>query len=171
MTGFFVAALSACNPTDPKTAENLDPTDSVIDTAQETTEWPRRVTLITPEVAVPSDGLDLATGASVEGDGDLRLYQGRVISLLSPGEKSICVVGTFERLEDVPTDECPADSTWAPLVSLGGASFHTEEESYSIGISALVWDATQSTLYRLRVEGDSYTQNSLPLRHFRMNQF
>jgi hypothetical protein len=126
------------------------------------TEWtgPKRVTLVTQLAAAQSDGVHLADGAIVAGGGDLNLYQAMVLSLSSPTPDSLCDKGEFTALSDIPTevDTCPAapSGTWGQRAYLSGASLHTSEESYVIGLGLLVWNKEHTELYRLRIAGDSY---------------
>lgn len=121
---------------------------------------PKRVTLVTRAAGNESDGMQLADGAIVAGDGDLNLYQAMVLSLGSPTPGSLCEKGTFSALSDIPTDvdTCPAalSGTWGQRAYLGAAIVHTSEESDAIGLGLLVWNEEHTALYRLRVAGDSY---------------
>jgi len=126
-----------------------------------TTEtWPMRVTLVTQLAANQSEGVQLADGAILAGDGDLSLDQAMVLSLSSPAPDSLCEKGTFTALSDIPTelDTCPAaaSGTWGQRVYLSAAAPHTSEESNVIGLGVLVRNEEHTALYRLRVVGDSY---------------
>lgn len=122
--------------------------------------WPKRVTLVTDGAGTDSDGVELAGGTIVPGEGDLSLYQAMVLSIGSPAAESICEKGTFEALDDVPVDvdTCPAalTGTWEARAYLTAATVHPSEESTVIGLGLLVWDVDRAELYRLRIIGDSY---------------
>src|SRR3954451_15058150 len=53
-------------------------------------EWPKRITLVNLEIGSQGDGVELADGASVAGDGDLRLSTSKVLSIRSPTADSVC---------------------------------------------------------------------------------
>jgi hypothetical protein len=126
---------------------------------------PKRVTLVTPAIATPSDGVQLEDGTIVADEGDLSLYQAQTLSLSSPTPASLCAKGTFDALGDIPTeiDTCPAglSGTWEDRAYLGGATLHTIEESYVAGLGLLVWNEEHTALYRLRVVGDSYDEQGV----------
>jgi len=128
-------------------------------------EWPRRVTLETPGLVDPSPAIHLADGTLDDTDGDLRLHQTMVLTLRSPTAESVCTKGTFANLTDIPTtvDDCPGTPStpvWHDFAYLSAATIHTTEESSSIGLGLLVRDAEHSTLYRMRILGDSYSADT-----------
>ncbi|AUX42126.1 uncharacterized protein SOCE26_035530 [Sorangium cellulosum] len=116
--------------------------------------WPRTVTLTSPEFG-DGDYVRFSDGA-VSDAGDLGIQWGRVISLWSTAAESVCERGTaFPTLADVPTDVADC-SGWTQFAYLSATTIHESDESYSIGLGLLVWDAEHGALYRLRVIGDSY---------------
>ncbi len=123
-------------------------------------EWPKRVTLVTTIAATETGGVQLADGAIVAGEGDLSLYQSKVLSIRSLTADSVCEKGTYAALGDVPTDidACPAalSGTWENFAYLSATTLHTTEESYVIGLGLLLWNKEHMVLYRVRVVGDSY---------------
>ncbi len=124
-----------------------------------TEQWPKRITLATQGFTNASDGVQLADGAIVAGEGDLSLWMAQQLSLTSPSAGSICDKGRFATLADVPTDTdgCPgaSDGAWVARVYLSASSVHTSEESYAIGLGLLLRNEEHTALYRLRVLGDS----------------
>lgn len=123
-------------------------------------EWPRRVTLVTNPGTASRGGVWLADGSPVTNSGDLLLDQAQVLSLVSPAPGSICELGTFSSLANVPSaaDRCPTSlsGTWQQRAYLGAATRHTREESQVVGRGLLVRDAAYKALYRLRVLNDSH---------------
>jgi len=70
--------------------------------------WPKRVTLVTELGASQRGGVWLADGATVTGDGDLNLDQGKVLSIATPTPGSLCehrlrIVGDSYDVEGVST--------------------------------------------------------------------
>ena len=49
---------------------------------------------------------------------------------------------------------------------LSATSLHTTEESYVIGLGLLLWNREHTTLYRLRVVGDSYDAQGMSTATF-----
>jgi hypothetical protein len=124
------------------------------DVDADTEMWPRRVTLTTLEVGM-GETIRLSDGVITD-DGDLRVQQAMVISLGSAAAESFCEKGTsFTSLDAIPTDVASC-TDWQGVAYLSGASIHESDESNSIGLGLLVWDAQHESLYRLRVLGDSY---------------
>lgn len=143
------------------TSTEPEPEPTSIGTTGASDLWPRRVTLETPGLVEPSPAIRLADGL-LDDDGDLRLYQTMVLTLRSPTAETVCTKGTFASLADIPTsvDDCPGDPlspVWHDYASLDAATIHTEAESNAIGLGLLVRDAELTTLYRLRILGDSYS--------------
>lgn len=159
--------LSSCTPENSGEKPGDEPVDSVADSVGDSaedsasSEWPRQVRLQTPEVGVESPFVLLATGEQAAEAGDLNLYQGRVLSLTSPVEASVCAKGVYDKLSDIPTDleSCPADveGAWRKFAYLDSARIHTEAESYTIGLGLLVRDVDHTATYRMRILGDSYS--------------
>ena len=159
--------LSACTPENSGEKPGDEPVDSVADSAEDSAEdsapsdWPRQVRLQTPEVGMDSPFVLLATGEQAPDAGDLNLYQGRVLSLISPVDNSVCAKGVYEQLSEIPADpeSCPADveGAWRNFAYLDSARIHTEAESYTIGLGLLVRDVDHTAVYRLRILGDSYS--------------
>lgn len=148
----FIACMAAPSPDKTSSGD--------VDTAQAPPE-PQTFTLITRPEQMHSDGFLLETGVLTLGSGDFFLNQSRVLSLITPTEDAICAKGHFGTFDAIPSDleDCPAglSGTWEGIVYLGGASIHTEAESFSAGLGGLVWDAAHAQLYRLYIVGDSYS--------------
>jgi hypothetical protein len=119
--------------------------------------WPQRVVLHT--TSFEGEGLRLAD-ATVLGSGagarDLWMDQSKVASLGHATPESFCEKGTFDTLAEVPIDDACASDTWTSRLHLSAATVHTNEDSYYIGLSALVKDASHTETYRLRILGDEY---------------
>lgn len=152
---------STGGPPEPTTTGS-EPTSTTATTGPVAGEWPRRVTLETPGLVEPSPAIRLADGSLDAEAGDLRLHQTMILSLRSPTAETVCNKGTFASLADIPTSEdgCPGDPlspVWHDFADLGGATIHTPEESSSIGLGLLIRDAGLTTLYRVRILGDSYS--------------
>jgi hypothetical protein len=126
--------------------------------------WPKRVALHATG-PLGGDGVRFADGVVVREVGDFYLVQTMVLSLGSPTEASVCEKGRYDVLTEVPTDvaTCPASLSggWGMRIYLSGSAVHTVEESYVIGLSALVRDASHQALYRLRILGDAYDDEGL----------
>ena len=168
----FLAACTPENSGEKHSNTAVDsPPDSAEDSAEdsptdsENSEWPRQVRLQTPGVAEDSAFVVLATGEQVAESGDLNLYQGRVLSLSSPVDASVCAKGVYDSLGDIPTDPevCPGDveGAWRRFAYLDSARIHTEAESYTIGLGLLVRDVGHTSVYRLRILGDSYSAEGI----------
>ena len=137
--------------------------------ASEIGEWPKESQLTHSRGNLEEAGLRFADGALIDTESnpeeaDIIVGQGQVIALIGSGAETVCPKGVFDRLALIPVgqDDCGAPGQtlgWGTGISLSGASEHTEEESYSAGQSALFWDRERTTLYRLRVLGDSYTNS------------
>lgn len=161
----------ACPPESSDEKDSPGTVESAPDSAQDSKEdspagdWPKQIRLQTPEVGTDSPFLVLATGEQDVAAGDLNLYQGRVLSLTSPLDASVCVKGVFDQLSDIPTDpeSCPADAegAWRRFAYLDSSRTHTEAESTAIGLGLLVRDVDRTALYRLRVLGDSYSAEGI----------
>jgi len=148
---------------EPSTGESStgEPTTGEPTTGSTPSEWPRRVTLVTNHSEEGTPALKLAEGTLLAEGGDIHLALAYVLSLRGSPD-SVCEKGTFDALGDVPTDldTCPAASsgTWGPSAYLDASWLHTQEESNVIGLGLLVWDEAHTTVYRLRVLGDSYDE-------------
>jgi hypothetical protein len=132
--------------------------------------WPKQVTLQTRQsVSVNGeDGVRLSDGVIAMGQGDFNLAVTMVLSLRSPTPESFCEKGKVSSLADVPTElgACSPGVQWTPGLMLSGSSVHKSEESYMIGLGALVRDASHQSLYRLRILGDSYNEQGLATATF-----
>ena len=163
--------LIACTPESSGGKDSTNAVESAPDSAEDSKAdsgsdaWPKQIRLQTPEVGTDSPFLVLATGAHDEAAGDLNLYQGRVLSLSSSVDASVCAKGVFDQLADIPTDpeSGPGDveGAWRRCAYLDSARTHTEAESTAIGLGLLVRDVNHSALYRLRVLGDSYSTEGI----------
>jgi hypothetical protein len=122
--------------------------------------WPRRITLVSTLGMDQSDGVQLADGAIVVGDGDLSLFSGKMLSVRAPVPASVCAKGKYAALGDVPAeiDSCPGalSGTWEPFAYLSATTVHSTEDSYAAGLGLLLRDKDHAVLYRARVVGDSY---------------
>ena len=122
--------------------------------------WPQRGVLTFSHNLSENPGIRLADGAAVIDGPDLDFYQSRVLSISTPNGARICAKGTFDSLREIPTntDDCPGSSeaTWSSRTYLSASTTHTSDESTSAGQGLLVWDKSETTLYRLRIIGDSY---------------
>jgi hypothetical protein len=171
MSSLFFLFFPACTPENSGEKHSEAAVDSNPDSAtdsptdSEDSAWPKQIRLQTPEVGTESDFLVLATGEQDSTAGDLNLYQGRVLSLSSSVDASVCAKGVYEQLDDIPTDteSCPADveGAWRRFAYLDSARIHTEAESYTIGLGLLVRDVEHTAVYRLRVLGDSYSAEGI----------
>ena len=127
----------------------------------------RTITLTTTFGATDHADLVLTTGELVA-EGDVRLNQTRILSLTTLLPDGVCEKGTYETIEEIPTDleSCPgsAANDWGPILYLGGASIHDESASTVGGLSALVRDDT--TVYRLRMISDSYSSDTVSTATF-----
>ena len=119
---------------------------------------PRRVTLtvaFTGPGGTASERLDLETGTLLPADatgGDLQLMETRVISLRAPTPESVCMLGTFGSLGEIPTatDQC-LTGVWVDAWTLGGSTLGTDQ---FVGSSMLLRNAGHTAMYRLRVASD-----------------
>ncbi len=122
--------------------------------------WPKRIVLVNHAISNPGDSVRLEDASTVAGDGDVSLFAGKVLSIVSPTPESVCAKGTFPTLDDVPTaiDTCSGSlsKTWEHYAYLDAAWTHTTEESNAVGLGLLLRDKDHKVLYRARVVGDSY---------------
>jgi hypothetical protein len=128
------------------------------------------VTLVTKPSASLHGGVWLVDGAVTTGDGDLNLDQAQVLSIASPTPGSLCELGTFATLGDIPAtaDKCAGSlpGGWKQRAYLSATTLHTSDQSDVIGNGLLVRDAAHTALYRLRVVGDSYDAEGLSTATF-----
>ncbi len=122
-------------------------------------QWPNEIVLTYARADVDEAGLHFATGALGDPEeADIALSQARYLALGGSGPDRVCAKGFFETIEEVPSDFQECDSDWSQGILLSLANEHAEEESSVIGKSGLFWDREGTTLYRVRVLGDSHTE-------------
>ncbi len=132
--------------------------------------WPQRGVMTFSHEFGENPGIRLADGSPVIDGPDLDFYQSRVLSLSSPDGERICDKGSFDTLSEIPTNtnDCPGSSSaaWSSRIYLSASTTHSEDESTSIGQGLLVWDRSETTLYRLRITGDSYNAQGVSTATF-----
>ncbi len=140
-----------------------------------TSDWPKQIALTYrwdySELGLDTrSGVRLSDGSQVSPEeADIALTQAMVLSLYTQNLSATCLKGVFASLEDIPTslDVCPnepigpADGDWQGRIYLSASSIHEVGESQSIGLGALLWDRPATTLYRMRLLGDSYDEEGL----------
>lgn len=132
--------------------------------------WPQRGVLTFSHNLSENPGIRLADGSAVVDGPDLDFYQSRVLSISTPNGERICAKGTFDTLGEIPTntDDCPGSSqgAWSSRTYLSASTTHSTYESTSAGQGLLVWDRSETTLYRLRIIGDSYDEQGISTATF-----
>lgn len=131
---------------------------------------PRSVLLTNLQVGPAGEGYRLSDGAVLPGtqSADFYVNTSRVLSLLSSAPAMFCEKGKLATLEEISTTQTQCglsgQSGWTGFFGLDGSGTHTEQQSYSIGQSMLVRDATHQSLYRLRITGTSYLDGVATVR-------
>jgi len=140
--------------------------DSSLDPSLQT----RSVLLTNLQVGPAGEGYRLSDGAVLPGiqSADFYLNTSRVLALLGAVPQTFCAKGKLATLDGISTTptQCglSGQSGWTSFFGLDGSGNHTEQQSYSIGQSMLVRDATHQALYRLRITGTSYQQGVSTVR-------
>jgi hypothetical protein len=109
----------------------------------------------------------LADGV-IDDDGDVSLRLAVQLSLRAPMAEDeddllFCKQGTYAALAEVPTDIEACLALEGPLWSnlfLSASTYHDDQQSEVVGLSALVRNRAHDALYRLRVLGDSVGPNA-----------
>lgn len=146
------------------------------DAGAEAEEWPKQVVLTHEWTVDALAGLRFSDGTiGPPESSDIHLIQGRLLSLVGDEPMTACEKGVYVALDQVPTsvESCPAGrdpngltSGWDRGFALSATSIHATEESYRVGVGALVWDRAHTTLYRLRTLGDSYAATGVATATF-----
>lgn len=136
----------------------------------DTSLQPRSVLLTNLQLGAAGEGYRLSDGVVLPGGqpADFYVNTSRVLSLLSVAPESFCAKGKLATLDEISTTQTQCGATgqsgWTGFFGLDGSGTHTEQQSYSIGQSMLVRDATHQALYRLRITGTSYQQGVSTVR-------
>jgi hypothetical protein len=135
-----------------------DATDDPVD-ADANMAWPKRGVVTFSHNLRANPGIRLTNG-TFDSESDLDLYQSQILSIGTTGRELVCAKGTYASLSEIPTttSECPGalSETWSSRAQLSAATIHKTSEAVSAGLGFLVWDRFETTLYRLRIVGDSY---------------
>jgi hypothetical protein len=113
---------------------------------------PSTITLSSDTIPTAGPGVRLSDGAALgEGEGDLWLTETMVVMIHARTAATICPLGTFASLADVPTSSSACTSAPGPQVTLGGSTQGTDQwvgQSFLVALDGV-------TTHRMRVQSDS----------------